>query len=45
MQVFHFTSSFKTRDNLTQPTALIVSELQKAIKMLSLFSILSKLDK
>ena len=43
MQVFHFTSTFKTRDNLTPPTVLIVSELQKAMKMLSLFSILSKL--
>ena len=44
MQVFHFTYSLKTRDNFMPIAVQTISELQKAMKMLSLFSILSKLD-
>ena len=38
MQVFHFTTTSKTRDNFTPSTPLTISKLQKAMKILSLFS-------
>ena len=37
MQVFHFTSTLKTRDNFTPIAPLTISQLQKAMKNLSLF--------
>ena len=37
MQVFHFTYSLKTRDNFMSFAPLIIKELQKAMKNLSLF--------
>jgi len=37
MQVFRFTYILKTRDNFMALSALIISELQKAVKILSLF--------
>lgn len=39
MQVFHFTYTSKTRDNFTQLAPLIINNLQKAIKILSLFRV------
>ena len=38
MQVFRFTYSLKTRDNFARIAVVIISELQKAMKILSLFS-------
>ena len=38
MQVFYFTYSSKTCDNFARIAVLIISELQKAMKILSLFS-------
>ena len=37
MQVFRFTYSLKTRDNFARIAVMIISELQKAMKMLSRF--------